>query len=315
MSSILGRIEEILARIVDQPISNIIADLKRLANEEADNPGPYLAMAIVSSFARNDFRAAEEYLSTAKRLLAADNSNDPELTFSRSLFSLISAEFSLLKNTSPTRSNILLPVLRARVADEKRSKAAFANLERAVKNLDSSLAKTLLAMFRAFSQTNPTKGEDYRRGLQELAQLSREGRSADLSSFFLIYAHRRARHYDQAIRAAQDLEVRKPNSPLVKRVIGSCYTYQKNLPDAQRYYRQALSLAPNDPSIQLGMARVLEQMDELDDAQRVINQMTSSLDREVELTPFVRDLNQDLQVREQLQRLRRESDSRGLDNF
>jgi tetratricopeptide (TPR) repeat protein len=301
MPATLDRLEQTLAAIVEQPLAQTLAALQGFADEEPQNPAPYLAMAMVSSFARNDFVEASKYLSVARRLLeAADVAGDVEMAFAQALYRTISAEFKMAAVARPMKGQIIPAQLMGWAEAEAECKAAFTDLDRAVRKVDdSTLAQSLRAMFLAFSRANGVAGKEYSQGVRALSRLRTSSKSPDLAAFFLIYAYRRAHRYPQALRIGQELEERNPNSPLAKRVVGSCYFFMQDFDDAERYYQQAMVLDPDDLSLRLELARVFQRQGKLVEAREIVHEVTG-LDKAGSLSAFSRPVLESQEVREAL---------------
>jgi Flp pilus assembly protein TadD len=226
------------------------------------------------------------------------------MAFAQALFNAMSAEFKVFTLVRPIQGQITPIQLKAHVEAGKESQAAIADMGNIVRRLSgSTLAQTIHAALLAFARANSVGGPEYSRGLSALSRLQRNSASPDLAAFFLFYVYRRSRDYRQAIRIGQALEKRQPNSSLVKTALGSCYFYMHDFNRAEQFYRQALALAPQDPSVRLELARVLEHRGDIAGARQLATQAAAA-DREGHLASFVKEFNQVLETRELHQQFR-----------
>ena len=76
------------------------------------------------------------------------------------------------------------------------------------------------------------------------------------------------------------MEKELPSSALVKRTVASCYYYSGKLSQADKYFRQAESLAPNDLTIKLDRARTLARSGKADAAKKLIDHAVKKGSRE-----------------------------------
>lgn len=268
---ILDRIEAILDRLPDRPLVDTLAELSRLAHAEPNNPAPHLAMTIVSAFARHERADAAQHLQRARALLAQANLSDPEMQFAKALCDAISYEFRLLSLERPVRGSATAGALFERARADRGATGAIQSMaDIAAKKLGhSTLAATLTAALQSLARAITPNEAKHGQGVTALGRLSANGNSQSLAAFFLVYAHRRVRNYPEAIRVAHSLEQKHPNSAMVKMAIGSCHAHSRDLVNAERYYRQALALAPHDPAAHLGLANVLTKRGQLDQARDV----------------------------------------------
>jgi tetratricopeptide (TPR) repeat protein len=262
MPPTLDRLEAALASILDRPLEQTIAELEGIARDEPDNPGPHLAIAMVSAFTREDFSRARSALKRASALLRRADQSDPEIRFARALNDVISGELATLGGERTNDLSLSDDEVRARLdAPAKGRRKAFdasRELTNAVRGVrESHLAQVIAAAIRALSRAFPVNGSAAKAGVTSLARLRETGASEPLAGLFHLYAHRRARNYAAALQSGAILERRHPSSALVKQAIGSCHFYRRDYKLAEDYYRQALSLDPENASITLGMARVL----------------------------------------------------------
>jgi len=262
MPPTLDRLEVIMGRIVDQPREQTLADVREFAEEEPANPGPHVAMAMVSSFTWHDFTEAERHLARASLLLRDADPEDPEIQFAQALHDAIRAEFELIGMAGLSDLSLSADEVKRMVESgidvRRRSRQAMKALTASVDRLDeSALAWTIHAALGAFSRAIPAKGDEFRRNVASLAELRNQDRTEALAGLFHMYAFRHIRDHEGSIRSGEVLERRHPNSPLVKQAMGSCYFYKHDYRNAERYYRQAFELAPESPWVMLGLARVL----------------------------------------------------------
>jgi Flp pilus assembly protein TadD len=274
MAAMLDSIEKILANIVAQPVAKTEADLQALAQSHATNPLPLLALTIVTGFSQPErFSQAEATLKKAQGLITA--ANDPEMTFARALAAVASAQLGLLAAQTNPIGRLTAAEIQAIQKEQKQEAAAIASLKAAAAtNSSSALAQTVTSMLLAFSLNASTAKTDHAAGVAQLTKFQAQGASQHLAAFFLIYAHRRAGEYPQALGVAQKLEQAHPNSSLVKKVIGSCYFFSNDLTNAEKFYRQALALDSKDPSIHLGLAQISVQKGDKAAAQQFLASTT-----------------------------------------
>jgi tetratricopeptide (TPR) repeat protein len=214
---------------------------------------PLLALAIATVFLHQEMlNQAQGYLTTAAGLINP-GSGDPEMVFSRALYAALSAEFQVfqLRAQSPPPSNGQL------TGAKNQAQAALGTLQAAAaQNGASTLAQTVSAMFGVFTQTGDPTSPSYAKGVADLSKLKDASASPDLAAFCLVYAYRRAEQYAKAIQVGQELEKRQPNSAMVKKAIGGSYFFTGDTVTAEKYYKQALALNGEDPTVLLALANV-----------------------------------------------------------
>lgn len=303
MAKILNQIETVLSNFPAKSVSDILPALEKVARSDPKNPGPHLAMAMLTSVSRYDFGEARRHLQTAGQLMEHVTDKDPETQFSRSLYQVLRNEFQLVELAKSTGEHAADTELKRLVEVQAGSGEAIQQIQKLLKQLpDSNLAKTIYAALRCLSRTIAVGSTDYRGGTLALGKLGASGNSTGLANFLLIYAHRRARRYPQATRVAQQLEKRCPDSALIKRTTASCYYFSRKYAQADQYLKQAKVLSPRDPSILLDHARVLTRMNKLDEAQQMLQQ-SISLDPQHQYEAFRKDIMGTLKLQERFRSL------------
>ncbi len=273
MASMLASIEDIMSKFVETPVDKTKAALDRLIKANKKHPGPLLAKAFVTGFGRYDFTESRTLLEAASALMKKRDviiEDSGEGDFTRALYETMNIEASLrtrqLAGKATTRSVIDL---------EKKSLKAQNAMDKAVKRIGKAkgqdLAKLLYAILRIMSSSNATAGSSYKSSLRALSKMRSSKSVGHLAGFFQIYAYRRKRDYPSAIRAGKKLERQVPGSALVKRTVASCYYYNGRLSKADQYFKQAVSLAPNDLTVKLDRARTLARMGKTDSAKKLID--------------------------------------------
>jgi tetratricopeptide (TPR) repeat protein len=249
----LNEVEAIVKNIVAQPLAKTEADLKSLAAVHKDSALPLLATVIVSSFTQYErYAEAQALLSQAEKLVKT-NSTDPELIFEEAFAVAIRKQFDLIT----IRGNDI--EIRVTPQGQTASQNALVQLKAAAgRNPGSHLAQVITATLYAFSRNGASTPKNYADGIADLTRFKTQGTSQDLAAYFLMYAHRRGSNFKASITVGQELEQREPNSSLIKKAIGSNYFFENDLPNAERFYKQALALSPNDPSVHLGLAQINE---------------------------------------------------------
>jgi tetratricopeptide (TPR) repeat protein len=312
---ILNSIEQILSRVVAQPIPATLADLRVLADSQPTEALPWLAMAIVTSFTQaENVPAARGYLQKAQTLLKPE-ATDPEQTFARALAGAIEPQLTIVDATMHRQVRELpspgermgrlgisareLPSPLERISQAKMQAAAqnaVAQLHTAAAaNPDSTLAQVVSALFQAFSQASTTGSQQFSDGVAGLTRYKAGGPCADLAAFFLTYAYRRSQQYPHAIAVASELEKRQPNSPLIKKVIGSCHFFSNEFVKADQYYRQALTLSKEDPSILLSLAQTHANMGDVTAAKQYADRAAQA-DVDKKFTPFIEPFHAQLRT-------------------
>jgi len=303
MAKILNQIETVLGNFPAKSVPEILAALEKVARSDPENPGPHVAMAMLTSVGRYDFGEARRHLQTAGKLVEHATGNDPEAQFSSSLYQVLHNEFQLVELAKSTGEHATDAELKKLAKTRAGSVEAIQQIQKLSKQLpDSDLAKTLYAALRCLSRTIAVDSSDYRGGILALGKLGASGNSAGLANFLLMYAHRRARRYPQATRIAQQLEKRYPDSALIKRTTASCYYFSRKYAQADQYLKQAEVLSPRDPSILLDHARVLTRMNKLKEAQQMLQQ-SISLDPKNQYEAFRKDIAGTLKLQERFESL------------
>ncbi len=278
----LSEIEGIVKNIVAQPLTKTESDLNALAAANPKDPGPLLASVIITSFAQSErFKDAQAILAKAKPLIST-NASDAEAAFSNALYEALDAQFALFEFVRPGTKVPANPA-----AEQKAATALTALRAAAARNQSSSVAQTITALLFAIGRSSQA---NFTTGVNLLNGLSNQGNTRDLATFFLVYAHRRAGQYPQAISVAQQLETRNPNSAMVKRVIGSCYFLTNDMANAEKYFKQALALSPQDPGINLSLAQVYAKTGNAALARQYASD-ADKFDTAKRLTTFIKPLN------------------------
>lgn len=263
MAAMLDQIESVFEGFADRPVPQTVAVLQRLADENPDHPGPHVVMALVTSVSRQEFSEAGGHLRRAGEIVGrARRVGDVEIDFFAALHEFVAAELELAASEGKGARG--------------RSTAALAKLEKAGDRAgDSAITQTVVAAARALSQTSDAGQSEHQRGIRDLEQLEERKKTQDLTQFLLVYAHRKAHDYDAAAKVGRRLEGRRPNSALVKRVLGSCAFFANDLEGAEKLYREAVEKAPEDPTTHLGLGNVLARRGKADEARRAADEARS----------------------------------------
>ena len=277
MASMFGKIETVMTKMVEQPLSKTHAALDRLAARDSGNPGPFIAKALLSGFASYDPKDSLKFLARAKRLLDRQRDaieTDEEMALAKALYDVIDAE-SQMRIKAVKRKG----TTRQRVALEQKSRGALKTMQRLSRRMrgqGADLAMTLTAMLTAVSQATSVHSRHYRSAMRAMSRMRRrDSRVRHLAGFFELYGHRRARNYRGAVRIGKWLESELPNSAMVKRTIASCYYFQGDMRRAEPYYKQALTLSRNDPSVMLDYSRMLAVRGDAEEAEALIRRARS----------------------------------------
>jgi tetratricopeptide (TPR) repeat protein len=288
-------IEKAMTNIIASTLPQVMTKLKAIANDAPNDPAPHLAMAITNgSFWDSDLTECKQHLADAGKILIAGASrpHNAEWDFSQTLYDVITSELDLLEAkitsgpSAPLGPAVALKIRQAKVTSQK-GQAKMAAL---VAQLNSALVNTIYAAIQVLAPTNSIRSTAFRNGKTVLNGLEQaKGPTADLAGYFLYYGHRKAKNYTNAIKVAQNITNRNPNSVLAKRMLGRANILAGKIDVAVAEYQKAVAIAPNDPFALMNCAEALQRAGKLGDA-KVMLQKVKTLDPGSKLTPFINQI-------------------------
>lgn len=308
-SETLQKMEKALGKVMARPMKEVLAELQEIADSDKKNPAPHLAMATVQGFfelKRSGFQATKRRLADAQKLLGTGGrGGDDEWKFSENLFKAISSELKIVEMYKSGAKAASEADKRQLFEAQMESRKALNNMKRLLagpigRTRGSSLLRTVHSGLLALSQDSPSGSDNYRQGISSLSRISRgKSQVKDLAGFFLTYGYRRFGNYRQAIRVGHMLVDRNGRSPLAHNLLGSAYHFSREYKEAERYFKRAIALAPNEPYAYISHANLLEKTGKFADAKKALEK-AASLDRQGELNPIISDVKSTIQVKETL---------------
>lgn len=302
-SETLQKMEKALGNVMARPMKEVIAELQEIADGDKKNPAPHLAMAIAYGFFERDtsFNATKKCLADAQKLLETGGGrSDDEWKFSENLSKAISSELKIaeIRKSKTEAVSARRQIVEAQMESDK----ALNNMKRLLagsigRTPGSSLLRTIHACVLVLSQNSLSGSDNYRQGMSSLSRISRgNSQVRDLAGYFRIYGYRKFGNYRQAIHVGQILVNRNPRSPQAHNHLGTAYYFGGNYGEAERHYKQAIALAPNEPYAYLSHANLLGRTGKFADARKALDK-AKSLDREGRMTSAISRASATIEVR------------------
>lgn len=285
-SETLEKMEKVLAGTVAEPRIKVLAELQDIADNDPDNPLPYATMAIVAGFSRYDIEDSKNYLREAKKTLnKGKGQKNAEWEFSDNLINVVEHEQKQFESKAQGQK----PGKDRKNLDRIKKMKDIAKQEKDSKSF-GMISNAMLAM----STDTGTDTPEYQEGIKDLSDIFKgSDKLKDTAGFFLMYGHRKKKDYDKAIAVGDDLVKKNPKSPLANMTLGSCYHFSNKPDKAEKHYEEALSLAPDDPSIHLGYARALDKAGKTDKAKDSLKKARSA-DKKGKLKKYIDKMENEL---------------------
>jgi len=275
----MKRLEELAARAFSEPMTGdlIRRELEAIAASDPSHPMPPLAQSIILGMGRKDVDEMKKFLGRAAQLLAmrSGRAMGEDWQAMEILHDALSAEVTLVEYR-PVLDRPARPedaALRAQAGAKMRE--ALARLEeRAREGEDMALFRVLVAALRALSLANAPESDETQSGVAALERIWELAEPASpLAAYFLIFAYRRARKANEAVRVASALLGRHPRGIIPKLVLASTYAATRDYLKAESLVREVSALLPEDPWLSLGRAVLLRRANRMDEARALLGRV------------------------------------------
>lgn len=260
----IQKISDIVSTTIAQPFSHedLFHALQGTAKRVPTNPFPHLAMAIAFGLGHRDLEALKRHLRDARRVLSnkAKTRHSVEHDFFKALYTMLRNEARLVEHRHKRRpgkskgDREQLEWSRLVAA----SQASLRELDRrAVPLGDSAVIKIITPALRASSLATLPESEQFRAAVNALSeQFWRNDKLAELAGFFLMFDYYKCDNLAEASKVGEEMVRRNPHCLIAHTTLGSTYYFAQNFDKALASYAKAITLAPNNPRVHLGYAKI-----------------------------------------------------------
>ena len=303
VSQTIKELEKPLAKLYEVPIEEILGDLQTVANRYPDHAGPHLTIVLTSAMSRHDAKnIGKNHLDKAKHIINSGGRNDAESKFMESLFNVLKMEYDIALNCRPSQVQ--------HFDETKLMDLALKEIEiiRGLQQIGTFLPKAkgsklphiIFAALRTLSKVSGTKTRDFRLGI---SMLSRVFRSNDelkyFSGYFLMQGYRRAGRIRQALDIGSQIQRKYPRNAMILSFMGNLHLIAGNKREAERDFKNAISLDPTTPGHYLSYSRVLKNMRKIDEANDMLRKV-QELDRRNLFARKIKDLKTQINIAERI---------------
>ena len=164
--------------------------------------------------------------------------------------------------------------------------AALSRMDGLLPQLGDSLAFQVLApAMQALALATDRESPQYAAAVAKLSlHFWRRQALGELAGLFLLYTHYKRDDLKEAARVGEEMVRRNPQSLLARTTLGNTYYFAERLAEAGTCYRDATELAPQNPRVHLGYAKIAERLGRPEEARHAL-QVARSLDVSQLLAP------------------------------